>query len=444
MKRIIYLLALLVLITTTSYAGKKVVLNTSTGEMKALEVPVSQFMNNLKIPAVESATIETPGTLPPASMNPVLPEFLLESQRVYVRFYRDTNDTAIFYPPKGKVPDSLRITHGSYSIPDPGIITTDKLVGMGQFTPGVPGDFLVDTIQMLAYVYDKTPANLVNQNFLLFSMSLLNANKGFLDITDTLAFKGINFDLEAQDVAWKQLADPQEIQASAINTTIDWNKSIIKGIYANFSPKLVIKPNQNFGFVLYPNDPPNLSGQLQWRGVYEWGSPQSWAYGCVVNHKSNQKDSITALGRYYAGYVYSMTKMFQGDPWKNLVQYKPFYMPLDNKPYMRNNFIMYAYGDFTESVEQTSDVPSPIALDQISPNPVANQTNITFSLDKSYNSTLRIYNASGQLVDEVFSKTLSAGSYNIPYLASLLPNGTYFVNLMAGSHSVTRTLQVLK
>ncbi len=80
----------------------------------------------------------------------------------------------------------------------------------------------------------------------------------------------------------------------------------------------------------------------------------------------------------------------------------------------------------------------------ISPNPMVRNGKIEFSLPVSANVKIRMYNVTGQLVEEILNKHLLAGVHSVPFSISGLSNGIYFVRIDAGSHKSVRKLIILR
>lgn len=79
-------------------------------------------------------------------------------------------------------------------------------------------------------------------------------------------------------------------------------------------------------------------------------------------------------------------------------------------------------------------VPSGI---NVYPNPMADQGNIAFTLESSSNVNIRIFNLSGQLVQEINEINVTAGENNISFGVSELPPGAYIIRLAAGERVET-------
>jgi len=78
------------------------------------------------------------------------------------------------------------------------------------------------------------------------------------------------------------------------------------------------------------------------------------------------------------------------------------------------------------------------------PDPFKSSTTIEFSLPRSCNVTLTIYNVLGQKVAPLVAEKLSAGKHKAQWIASDLAGGLYFCRLEAGEFSKTIKMVLLK
>ncbi len=84
------------------------------------------------------------------------------------------------------------------------------------------------------------------------------------------------------------------------------------------------------------------------------------------------------------------------------------------------------------------------ALRQNSPNPFNPLTSIDFSVARTCDVTLRVYDVTGRLVETLVSREYSHGSYTVPFDADGLPSGLYFCELAAGRQAETMKMVLLK
>ncbi|HSW56357.1 MAG TPA: YCF48-related protein [Ignavibacteriaceae bacterium] len=104
-------------------------------------------------------------------------------------------------------------------------------------------------------------------------------------------------------------------------------------------------------------------------------------------------------------------------------------------------------GGGTTSVEDISngEIPVNFTLYQNYPNPFNPSTTIQFSLPKSGDVTLKIYDILGREVATLLNETKNAGSYSVTFNASGLSTGIYFYQLSVGNEfRQTKKLVLIK
>lgn len=81
---------------------------------------------------------------------------------------------------------------------------------------------------------------------------------------------------------------------------------------------------------------------------------------------------------------------------------------------------------------------------KVYPNPVTDQLNLTYLVNKDSNVTIMIMDVLGNEVATLFSEHLSAGQQNHSFnIASKLSSGFYFVRLMVGNETVVKRISIL-
>lgn len=90
------------------------------------------------------------------------------------------------------------------------------------------------------------------------------------------------------------------------------------------------------------------------------------------------------------------------------------------------------------------EIPVNYNLSQNYPNPFNPVTNINFSLPKSGNVKLVVYDVTGNEVSMLVDENLQAGSYKYDFDASKLSSGTYFYKLTAGDFSEVKKMILVK
>ena len=88
--------------------------------------------------------------------------------------------------------------------------------------------------------------------------------------------------------------------------------------------------------------------------------------------------------------------------------------------------------------------PSGFHLEQNYPNPFNPSTTISYSLPKTANVSLRIFNTLGQEVAVLVNERREAGNYQSTWNASNVPSGIYFCRLQAGEFIDTKKAILLK
>ncbi|MBX7047123.1 MAG: T9SS type A sorting domain-containing protein [Ignavibacteria bacterium] len=97
------------------------------------------------------------------------------------------------------------------------------------------------------------------------------------------------------------------------------------------------------------------------------------------------------------------------------------------------------------SVENiSSELPKEFELKQNYPNPFNPITKILFSLPKSGNALLKVYDINGKEVETLVDDQLSAGIYETSFNASSYPSGVYFYKLISNDFVQTRKMIVTK
>jgi pectate lyase len=97
------------------------------------------------------------------------------------------------------------------------------------------------------------------------------------------------------------------------------------------------------------------------------------------------------------------------------------------------------------NVEDVRTVPAEFHLSQNYPNPFNPSTKISFSLDKSAYTTLKVYNLLGKEVATVFNGNAESGRlYVVNFDAKQLSSGLYFYKLQSNSKSDIKKLILLK
>lgn len=101
------------------------------------------------------------------------------------------------------------------------------------------------------------------------------------------------------------------------------------------------------------------------------------------------------------------------------------------------------YGTTGVSDGAVNRMPQRFLLSQNYPNPFNPSTTISYSLPKTANVSLRIFNTLGQEVALLVNEQRSPGYYQVQWNANV-PSGIYFYRLQAGSFIETKKLVLLR
>jgi len=85
----------------------------------------------------------------------------------------------------------------------------------------------------------------------------------------------------------------------------------------------------------------------------------------------------------------------------------------------------------------------PFVLNQNRPNPVNNDTKISFNLPKAGEYTLKVYNVAGQVVNNISGRG-QAGNNTVSWSSRNVSNGVYFYQLNAAGSTATKKMIVVK
>jgi hypothetical protein len=84
------------------------------------------------------------------------------------------------------------------------------------------------------------------------------------------------------------------------------------------------------------------------------------------------------------------------------------------------------------------------ALEQNTPNPFNNQTEIKFSIPENMHVQLKLYNSIGAEVNTLIDADAKAGNQVVKLYSENLKNGIYFYQFKAGTFTATKKLIISK
>ena len=91
-----------------------------------------------------------------------------------------------------------------------------------------------------------------------------------------------------------------------------------------------------------------------------------------------------------------------------------------------------------------SSVPVDFNLSQNYPNPFNPSTRINYSLPKSDNVSIKIYNELGREVSTLVNGFKTAGTYEITFDGANLSSGIYFYKLQTTGFTATKKMLLIK
>jgi len=101
------------------------------------------------------------------------------------------------------------------------------------------------------------------------------------------------------------------------------------------------------------------------------------------------------------------------------------------------------FGNIT-SIDDFTSAPKSFNLAQNYPNPFNPTTVIQFTLAKSENVRIAVFNSIGQLVAILVNGEVGAGTHSITFDASNLASGIYFYKLISNSVNITKKMVLMK
>jgi hypothetical protein len=100
--------------------------------------------------------------------------------------------------------------------------------------------------------------------------------------------------------------------------------------------------------------------------------------------------------------------------------------------------------DTTSTGVKEMGINSIYALSQNFPNPVNNETSISFTIPQRSYISLKVFNLLGVEVTELAGKEYGAGKHTVEFLTKNLPAGNYFYRLTTEGYSATRKMILYK
>lgn len=115
-----------------------------------------------------------------------------------------------------------------------------------------------------------------------------------------------------------------------------------------------------------------------------------------------------------------------------------------NGAYSIAEISIYGFPVVTTGIENAGPIPSTYSLSQNFPNPFNPTTTIKFSLTKTSNIRLTVYNILGQQVATLVDGRMGAGTYSVEFDASRFSSGVYLYRLETGGFISNKKMMLLK
>lgn len=112
--------------------------------------------------------------------------------------------------------------------------------------------------------------------------------------------------------------------------------------------------------------------------------------------------------------------------------------------FSENRTITLTKGTITSNEEEPSEKPFKFGVEQNYPNPFNPVTNISFTLNKTSQASITVYNMLGQKVKELLNERLTAGEHSVVFDGENVSSGIYFYQLRTGENTVTKQMTLIK
>lgn len=463
MKKLILLIAIAFLITSVSYAQKMTVENLPVVIGSGLPVNAklfdkSQLQNtqNLQLPIINPTKSNPLNNLlfladvlenEPIAFSTRLQPFPenqndIDTGRIIYNIYDPTNNDDWQYIGDTYMPTNVVDQNGNSVFKLNGYIQT--LPSLSWYIPSLTnGNFTIDSIAFWLYSFPNSP---VNSGFLF---TLYNANSLSLPNFGASNFNPGVFEFDYNSAIYQNLQAAASLSSDYVNSRIEKQGTgyIIQPSSVNFdTPDLEAvrtwKNSDRIMIILAKDNLNDLSDTTALIGAWEWVVPYQQTFAAAIRHHEQGKDTVSLLSATIAP-----RKPAQGTTLYNeWLQKYPYFM---NEQVVRKDYRFIIYGRYSgeynpNSVRELDNSAETFDLAQNSPNPVSDQTRITFSLKESGNVTLKVYNQLGEEVVTLVNQFMNVGTYESTFNTQNLPSGTYFYTLSDGKHNKTLRMNVIR
>jgi len=245
------------------------------------------------------------------------------------------------------------------------------------------------------------------------------ANKTYESKMFSLGNTNLIRDNEMMDT-WYRKANQQAPSTPVANaptvesTKIIFNTSDYSGDDSLMTVRIQVSLNQNFGSTV-------IDTMVHWKNVYG-------VDGAFNPIDLNAGLDLTEL-------KFNTSRFVSGNQYHYRVKYR------DHNTKWSNWSNVVTFNNVV-SVEETS-LPFEFKLDQNYENPFNPSTTIAYTLPADGYTTLKVYNAIGELVSELINENQTAGRHQLNFNANTLPSGIYFAELRTDDDSVQRIKMIL-
>ena len=347
--------------------------------------------------------------------------FALESS--YWRWLSLTNNVFVNTFMYGDIPS----TDGTNQTPNGGAINIDSVVTFGFAVPFT----------------DSSTAPLANQRHILFS----NNSYGFEPwYTAFLANNAVNDTAQAVNKVYVMPMMSGKTYRNFFGLDQSNKKRFPYMTMQNLYPASVAAdtaraadPTADPGFIQNPVNIDSIKAFLL--GRWATGANVSWAYDPL-----SDVQQIWPMNEDYS-YTNATLKVaaMGGYPLGDLAHWWPAqYTAWKGQANTEHAKITDLLTNGPTSVKRQQGIPSVFDLSQNYPNPFNPTTTIDYSIAKSGQASLKIYNLLGEEVATLFNGIQQSGRYSATFDGDKFASGVYFYRLQAGNEVLTKKLVLMK
>lgn len=193
-----------------------------------------------------------------------------------------------------------------------------------------------------------------------------------------------------------------------------------------------------------------------WTGIYRTNNPPPYNNQTTRPLMTVTDTIATTLNEGYYWIVYNFNGSLASGPWNppftiwnqtgsgNARQKTTVWGPaLDGALTQSACFKLYG-SVFTGVSNNNNEIPTSYKLEQNYPNPFNPSTTINFSLPKTTNVKIVVYDAYGREVETLVNDSKTAGNYKVVFNASKVSSGIYFYKIITDNFVNTKKMILIK